>query len=64
MSHQLGSFAGAFGGGVLFDALGSYDLAWRLAVTLGLAAGTVQIVFALVRPIRMSLAIDEAGALR
>jgi predicted MFS family arabinose efflux permease len=64
MSHQLGSFAGAFGGGVLFDALGSYDLAWRLAVALGLAAGTVQIVFALVRPIRMSLAIDEAGALR
>ena len=25
MSHQLGSFLGAFGGGLLFDALGSYD---------------------------------------
>ena len=35
MSHQIGSFVGAFGGGVLFDALGSYDLAWRLAVVDG-----------------------------
>ena len=36
MSHQLGSFVGAFGGGLLFDALGSYDLAWRVGVCLGL----------------------------
>jgi predicted MFS family arabinose efflux permease len=28
MSHQLGSFLGALGGGILFDTLGSYDLAW------------------------------------
>jgi len=26
MSHQLGSFVGTFGGGLLFDAYGSYDL--------------------------------------
>ena len=44
MSHQIGSFVGAFGGGVLFDWLGSYDLAWRLAVAIGLAAGIVQVV--------------------
>ncbi len=30
VSHQLGSFMGAYGGGVLYDALGSYELAWRL----------------------------------
>jgi MFS family permease len=48
MSHQLGSFAGAFGGGVLFDAAGSYDLAWRLAVGLGLTAGLLQIACATV----------------
>jgi predicted MFS family arabinose efflux permease len=50
MSHQLGSFLGAFGGGLLFDALGSYDLAWRLGVGMGLAAGAVQIVTALMTP--------------
>jgi predicted MFS family arabinose efflux permease len=32
MSHQLGSFVGALGGGILFDMLGSYDLAWKLIV--------------------------------
>jgi predicted MFS family arabinose efflux permease len=52
MSHQLGSFLGAFGGGLLFDALGSYDLAWRLGVGLGLLAGLVQVSFALIRPPR------------
>jgi MFS family permease len=51
MSHQLGSFVGAFGGGLLFDALGSYDLAWRLGVGMGLTAGAVQVIFALLRPI-------------
>jgi predicted MFS family arabinose efflux permease len=50
MSHQIGSFVGAFGGGVLFDWLGSYDLAWRLGVSMGLAAGIVQVLFALRRP--------------
>jgi predicted MFS family arabinose efflux permease len=52
MSHQLGSFLGAFGGGLLFDALGSYDLAWRLGVGMGLAAGIVQVMFALLRPLQ------------
>ena len=50
MSHQVGSFIGAFGGGVLFDWLGSYDLAWRLAVAMGLTVGIVQVAFALWRP--------------
>ena len=50
MSHQVGSFVGALGGGLLFDALGSYDLAWRLGVGLGLTAGLVQVTFALLRP--------------
>jgi predicted MFS family arabinose efflux permease len=50
MSHQIGSFVGAFGGGLLYDALGSYTIAWRIGVALGLAGGTIQIAFALVRP--------------
>jgi predicted MFS family arabinose efflux permease len=51
MSHQLGSFLGALGGGLLFDALGSYDLAWRLGVGIGLTAGIIQVGYALLRPV-------------
>ncbi len=50
MSHQLGSFLGAYGGGLIYDALGSYTLAWRIGVAVGLAAGIIQVAFALVRP--------------
>ena len=46
VSHQLGSFVGAFGGGLIFDRLGSYTLAWQAGVALGLAAGLVQVLFA------------------
>ena len=50
MVHQLGSFLGAYGGGLLYDALGSYTVAWRIGVALGLAGGIVQVTFALIRP--------------
>ncbi|HEX3970990.1 MAG TPA: MFS transporter [Stellaceae bacterium] len=50
MSHQLGSFLGAYGGGLIYDALGSYDMAWRIGVALGLAGGIIQVAFALIRP--------------
>jgi len=45
-SHQIGSFVGAFGGGLVYDALGSYTLAWQVGVGLGLTAGLAQIAFA------------------
>lgn len=60
MGHQIGSFVGAFGGGVIFDSLGSYNLAWQLAVMLGLLGGAVQIAFALYRPPRPPLALGAA----
>lgn len=50
MSHQIGSFLGAYGGGLLYDALGSYTMAWRIGVALGLAGGVIQVAFALIRP--------------
>ena len=50
MSHQLGSFLGAYGGGLLYDQLGSYTMAWRIGVALGLAGGIIQVAFALIRP--------------
>jgi predicted MFS family arabinose efflux permease len=56
MSHQLGSFLGAYGGGLIYDALGSYDMAWRIGVALGLTAGVIQIAFALLRPSEPPLA--------
>jgi predicted MFS family arabinose efflux permease len=55
VSHQIGSFVGAFGGGVLYDALGSYTMAVNVGVALGLAAGVVQIGFALHRSSKVSL---------
>jgi predicted MFS family arabinose efflux permease len=50
MTHQIGSFVGAFGGGLAYDTLGSYQLALQVGVALGLAAGLVQMAFALSRP--------------
>ena len=43
--HQMGSVIGAWGGGMMFDAFGSYDLAWRIGVLIGIGAGAVQILF-------------------
>jgi predicted MFS family arabinose efflux permease len=50
MSHQLGSFLGAYGGGLIYDQLGSYNMAWRIGVALGLAGGIIQVAFALIKP--------------
>ena len=44
LSHQAGSFLGAWGGGYLFDLMGSCDLAWKIGVMVGLAAGTLQLL--------------------
>ncbi len=41
-SHQVGSFIGAWGGGLIYSMLGSYDLAWKGAVAIGLIAGAFQ----------------------
>src|SRR5579864_2855455 len=43
-SHQVGSFLGAWGGGLIYDRFGSYDHAWQLAVIIGLIAGCAQML--------------------
>lgn len=43
-SHQIGSFLGAWGGGLIYASLGSYEWAWRAAVLIGLIAGAFQIM--------------------
>lgn len=43
LSHQTGSFIGAWGGGLIYDFMGNYDVAWKSAVVIGLIAGTFQL---------------------
>ncbi|NDP42210.1 MAG: MFS transporter [Aromatoleum sp.] len=42
-SHQIGSFLGAWLGGKLYDATGSYDIVWWLAIALGIVAGLINL---------------------
>ena len=44
LSHQVGSFVGAWGGGLIFASLGSYEWAWKGAVLIGLLAGVAQML--------------------
>lgn len=41
LNHQLGSFAGVWLGGYLFDVTGSYDVVWWLSIALGLFAAVL-----------------------
>jgi predicted MFS family arabinose efflux permease len=43
LSHQVGSFLGVWLGGKLYDATGSYDIVWWIAVALGLIAALVNL---------------------
>jgi predicted MFS family arabinose efflux permease len=43
LSHQIGSFLGAWLGGKLYDTTGSYDLVWYLSIALGVLAGLVNL---------------------
>jgi predicted MFS family arabinose efflux permease len=42
-SHQIGSFMGVWLGGRLYDATGSYDIVWWIAVALGVAAALINL---------------------
>ena len=43
LSHQIGSFLGAWLGGVLYDTTGSYDMVWYLSIALGVVAGLINL---------------------
>jgi predicted MFS family arabinose efflux permease len=43
LSHQVGSFLGAWLGGRLYDMTGSYDLVWWISVALGVFAALVNL---------------------
>jgi predicted MFS family arabinose efflux permease len=42
LSHQLGSFFGAWMGGVVFDLAGNYDFAWGALIVIGASAFALQ----------------------
>jgi len=42
-SHQIGSFMGVWLGGYLYDATGSYDVVWYIAIALGVFAALVNL---------------------
>ena len=56
LSHQIGSFLGVWLGGKLYDATGSYDVVWWLAIALGVFAALVNL------PVR-ERAIERAAPL-
>ena len=43
LSHQVGSFFGAYLGGLFYDLYGSYDYAWYLAIALSVFAGLIHL---------------------
>jgi predicted MFS family arabinose efflux permease len=43
LSHQIGSFLGAWLGGLMFDRTGSYNVVWYLAIALGVVAGLLNL---------------------
>jgi len=54
VSHQIGSFLGVWLGGRLYDATGSYDVVWWIAVALGIFAAIVNLPIrerAIARPV-------------
>ena len=42
LSHQVGSFAGAWMGGIVFAATGSYNYAWAALIAIGITAFLLQ----------------------
>lgn len=60
LSHQVGSFVGAWGGGLIYGSLGSYEWAWKGAVGIGIAAGLFQMTMN-VRPSARILAERTAA---
>jgi predicted MFS family arabinose efflux permease len=55
LSHQVGSFMGGWLGGKLYDATGSYDLVWWIAVALGIFAALINL------PVRESAIVRAAS---
>lgn len=56
LSHQVGSFFGAWAAGYAYDLTGNYDLAWSASIALGLMAALLHL------PIRDEAVVRTAAA--
>ena len=43
LSHQIGSFLGAYLGGLFYDLYGSFDYAWYISIALSIFAGLIHL---------------------
>ena len=43
LSHQIGSFFGAYLGGLFHDLYGSYNYAWYISIALSVFAGLIHL---------------------
>jgi MFS family permease len=41
LGHQVGSFVGGWGGGLMFDLQGNYDMMWWLSIALGIVSAAL-----------------------
>lgn len=55
-SHQMGSFLGSWMGGLIFDATGSYNIAWAIAIAVSILAAVLN------WPIREQSAAEQRQA--
>lgn len=60
LGHQIGSFLGAWLGGRIFDATGSYDWAWGLLMAFGLFAALMHMPIDQ-RPLQARRAVAQPG---
>jgi MFS family permease len=61
LSHQIGSFFGAWAGGVVFEATGSYDMIWIFTGVAGLFAAALHVPIKDEPLIRRPAAATSAG---
>lgn len=57
LAHQIGGFAGAFLGGQVFQATGSYDWVWYMDVALAAGAALIHLPIREARPVRVPAAV-------
>ncbi|MCV4275802.1 MFS transporter [Pseudomonas capsici] len=55
LAHQVGGFMGAYLGGQVFQATGSYDWVWYVDISLAVAAALIHLRIREARPARQSL---------
>ena len=54
LAHQIGGFLGAFLGGYVFQATGSYDIVWYIDIALAAGAALINLPIREARPVLMA----------